>query len=361
MVSGWITSGPKNAEFEILLKNYIKPKYLTTTSNATSALDIAIKLLNPKKGDEILTPSITWPSAVNMIEMNNCKPIFVDVEPDTFNIDLTDVIKKISKRTIAVIPIHFAGQSYDTDGLKKILFKKKIKIIEDCSHAIGTFYKNKHVGSSVDFAVFSFHPNKNITAAEGGLITFQKKTDYEKALKLKYHGLPNDTYSRTLKKKKPNEVIFPGMKYIFSDVHASIGISQFKKLSIILKKRKMIANQYIEYIKKLKNIENLKIKNFDDLHSWHLFIIKFKLKKLKINFKQIKKIFDKEKINIGIHYYPMHLHKFYRSKYKIKKGDLKYTTELNNTFISLPLYPALSNTNQKRIFKVLYKIDKLEC
>jgi len=151
------------------------------------------------------------------------------------------------------------------------------------------------------------------------------------------------------------------MKYIFSDVHASIGISQFKKLSIILKKRKMIANQYIEYIKKLKNIECLKIKNFDNLHSWHLFIIKFKLKKLKINFKQIKKIFDKEKINIGIHYYPMHLHKFYRSKYKIKKGDLKYTTELNNTFISLPLYPALSNTNQKRIFKVLYKIDKLEC
>jgi dTDP-4-amino-4,6-dideoxygalactose transaminase len=355
--SGWLTEGSKNKQFENLFKKYLKTNFITTTSNATSALDMSIKLLNAKKRSEIITPSITWASAVNMIELNGYTPIFVDVDPETFNLDMEDVKKKISKNTAAIIPVHFAGQAYDIDKLKRIINGKKIKIIEDCSHAIGTFYKDKHVGTNADFAIFSFHPNKNITTAEGGLIICKNKVDFNNALKFKYHGLSNKV-SKKLNKNIKKEVINPGMKYILSDIHASIGIAQFNKLNIILDKRKKIANRYINFLKNLKNISPLiKKNNYKNIHSWHLFIIKFNFKKLKINFNQILEKFSKSQINTGLHYYPVHLHKYYKKKYALKKISLPNTNNLKDSYVSLPLYPGLSQKDQNYICKVLKSID----
>ena len=362
LLSRMLTSSQQNIKFENLFKKYLKTNNLTTTSNATSALDLAIKIIKPKLGDEIMTPSITWPSAINMIELNGCKPIFIDVDPHTFNLDLNDVKKKISKKTIAIMPVHFAGQAYDVDNLKKILINSKIKIIDDCSHAIGTFYKNAHVGANVDFAIFSFHPNKNITTAEGGLLLCKSKKDHITSLKLKYHGLYDQTYKKDYKiDNARKEVLMPGMKYILSDIHASIGIVQFKKLKFILKKRKILAHRYNNFIKQLKNIKTLNHKNkFKNVHSWHLFVIKFNLKKLKISYRKIFNKFKKNKIQVGVHYYPVHLHKYYKSKYKVNKKYLPNTSNLNNTYISLPLYPDLSYKDQDEIFKILKGIDNLE-
>ncbi len=290
-----------------------------------------------------------------MIENNGYKPIFVDVCENTFNLDLSDLKKKISKKTVAILTIHFAGQAYDFHKLKKEIIGKNITIIEDCSHAIGTYYRGKHVGNNADFSIFSFHPNKNITTAEGGLIIFKKKADYLKAVKLKYHGLSKNTYEKIKRNKfKHDEVNFPGNKYILSDIQSSIGIAQLKKLKYFLLKRNLLAKRYIYYLSKINYITHLTIeKSYKHKHSWHLFIIKFDLIKLKKKFVEILRVFKKNNINVGIHYYPLHLHKYYKNKYKLKKSFLPNTNKLANTFISLPLHPDLSYKDQNKIVKVL--------
>tara|TARA_Y100000389_G_scaffold114127_1_gene111286 strand:+ start:4651 stop:5805 length:1155 start_codon:yes stop_codon:yes gene_type:complete len=358
--SKWLTTGPQTIRFEKMLKRLFKAKFLTTVSNATSGLDLALRLINRKKGSEILTTSLTWPSAVNMIENNGYKPIFVDVCENTFNLDLLDLKKKISKKTVAILAIHFGGQAYDFHKIKKEIIGRNITIIDDCSHALGTYYKGKHVGNNADFSIFSFHPNKNITTAEGGAIIFKRKNDYLKGLKLKYHGLSKNTYEKTKTKKKKykhDEVNFPGNKFILSDVQSSIGIAQLKKVKHFLFKRKLLAKRYISHLSKIKYITNLKIeKSFKNRHSWHLFVIKFDIVNLKKNFMEIQKVFENNNIKVGIHYYPLHLHKYYKNKYKIKKSFLPTTNKLTDTFLSLPLYPDLSFNDQSKIIRVLKKI-----
>jgi len=354
--SGWLTEGPQNKIFEKNLKRFLGCQYITLTSNATSALDIAIKILNLKKDDEIITPSLTWASAANMIELNNCKVVFVDIDPDTLNLCYDDLKKKINKNTKAIIPVHFAGRDYQIKKLKKIINNKKIKIIEDCSHAIGTFNKNKHVGLDSDFSVFSFHPNKNITTGEGGALISKKKRDFIYANKIKYLGLNKVTFNNNTKKKFTNkEVEFPSRKMIMSDLHASIGVAQLKRLNIFLKKRKLISKSYYNGLKNLKNIKPLIFPKSYIGHSWHLFIIKFNFKKSKNTISDVIQYFNKNNIGTGIHYYPLHFHKYYKKK-KIL-GSLKNTNLLKNKILSLPLHTQINKNDIKRVISVLKFVD----
>jgi len=173
--SGWLTTGPKVEKFENLFSDYVEHKNVVSLSTGTAALHIAIQLLDLKEGDEVITPSMTWPSAVNMIELCGGVPVFVDCEIDTLNLSLNDVEKKITSKTKAIIPVHFAGQPVDLDSLYEIIKNKNIKVIEDAAHAIGSYYKDEHVGKRADFTIYSFHPNKNLTTGEGGMLTVKDK------------------------------------------------------------------------------------------------------------------------------------------------------------------------------------------
>jgi len=358
--SGWLTEGPKNKLFLSKLKGFLGCKNITLTSNATSALDVALKTLNLSKKDEIITPSLTWASAANMIELNNGKSVFVDVDPDTLNLCFKDLKRKINKNTKAIIPVHFAGRNYEINKLKRIIKGKKIKIIEDCSHAIGTFKGNKHVGLQSDFSVLSFHPNKNITTGEGGALICKKKSDLTLVNKIKYLGLNKNSFEKNSshnksKKYKNNEVEFPGRKLIMSDLHASIGIAQLQKLKFFLKKRKSIFKFYYDKLKKFNNIKSLSFPKTNEGHSWHLFVIKFNFKNSRNTIFDVIEYFSKNSIGTGVHYFPLHFHKYYKKKYNVK--FLKNTNFLKDKILSLPLHTQLSLKDLHKILNVLKFID----
>ena len=356
--SGWITTGPKVEQFEYSFSKYIKQKNVISLTSATAALHLVLKFLDLQEGDEVITPSMTWTSAVNMIELNGGTPVFVDIDPNTLNISIEDLKNKISKKTKAIIPVHFAGQPVDMDAITEITKSKKITIIEDAAHAVGSYYKGKHVGKNSDFAIFSFHPNKNITTGEGGIIVCKDSFAAEKIRILKSHGLDKNGQSRFLMKKKifQYEVVQPGYKYNMTDIQAALGIHQLNRLDEFIKRRTILAENYNKFFQKMKFIQPLSVAKYDFKHAWHLYIIKVDIEKLNISRDEFMRRLGDLNIGSGLHYTPIHLHKYYKEKYFYKHGDLPNTEYCGERILSLPLFPKMTNKDQKDVIMAIENI-----
>lgn len=356
--SGWITSGPKVEQFEYSFSKYIKQKNVISLTSATAALHLVLKFLDLQEGDEVITPSMTWTSAVNMIELNGGTPVFVDIDPNTLNISIKDLKNKISKKTRAIIPVHFAGQPVDLDSISEIIKGKKISIIEDAAHALGSYYKGKHVGINSDFTIFSFHPNKNITTGEGGIIACKDSFAAEKIRILKSHGLDRNGQSRFLKRKKifKYEVVQPGYKYNMTDIQAALGIHQLNRLEEFITRRTILAENYNKFFQKMKFIQPLSVAKYDFKHAWHLYIIKVDIEKLNISRDEFMRRLVDLNIGSGLHYSPIHLHKYYKAKYFYKHEDLPNTEYCGERILSLPLFPKMTNKDQKDVIKAIENI-----
>ncbi len=353
--SGWITTGPKVEQFEKNIGTYVGNNNLTSLSSATAALHLILQLLNLKQGDEVITPSMTWPSAVNMIELQGGVPVFVDIEPNTLNISLEDLKNKVTKKTRAIIPVHFAGQPIDMDALLNIIKGKNIKIIEDAAHAIGAYYKEKHVGKDSDFTVYSFHPNKNITTGEGGVVVCNDPEMAEKIRVLKFHGLERNAWSRFSKetKKYQYEVVQPGYKYNMMDIQAALGIHQLSRLDEFIEKRTRLAESYNDMFKDIDYIQPLERVEYNCRHAWHLYVIKVDVDKLKISRDEFMSRLKELNIGSGLHYTPVHLHKYYKEKYGCKRGDLPYTEYCGERILSIPLFPGMNNKDQRDVVEAV--------
>jgi len=194
--SGWITSGPKLQAFEKAFAEYVGSPYALALTSCTAGLHLAMETLDLEPGDEVITTSLTWTATVNMIHLRNGRPVFVDVERNTFNLNVSCVEDAITEHTKAVIPVHFAGQSCDLERLRDICKSRNIALIEDAAHAVGSEYRGKRIGSSDNIAVFSFHPIKNMTTGEGGMITIHDEDAYERLRLLRFHGVDKDAWKR---------------------------------------------------------------------------------------------------------------------------------------------------------------------
>ncbi len=231
--SGWIMQGSKVSEFEKRIANYLSVKYAVAVTSGTTALHLSMRVLDIKKGDEVIVPSLTFIASANCILYVGAEPIFADIDEKTYNIDPKDIERKITKKTKAVIAVHQIGLPAEMDEIRKICKDHKLFLIEDAACALGAEYKGKKVGGLSDLACFSFHPRKSITTGEGGLITTNNKNYYDELISLRSHGMIN----------KNGEETYPllGYNYRMTDLQASIGIEQFKKLELILKKRRKLA------------------------------------------------------------------------------------------------------------------------
>lgn len=354
--SGWLTTGPKTKKLEENFRDYLGSKYAICVNSCTSALHLSLVALGIKKGDEVITSPITWPSTANVIVHTGATPVFVDIDARTLNIDPSKIEKMITKKTKAVIPVHMAGQPCQMDKIHKIAKKYKLHVIEDAAHAIGAEFRNKKIGTLSNFSCFSFYPIKNMTTVEGGLVTTNNAEWAEKIRIYSLHGISADAWKRYDKSYKgKHEVIFPGFKYNMTDVQAAVGLHQLPKLGAFIKEREEMTYQYdnafsqIEEISLIKSIPNIR-------HARHLYIIVLQLEKLKINRDDFMQALKKENIGSGLHFRSLHKQFYYKQTFKLKDSDLPNANYISDRVLSLPLYPKMNHYDIETVIKAVKKL-----
>ena len=356
----FITQGPTIENFEKKIAKYVGSKYAVAVSSCSAGLHLAAIASDLSKGKKILTSPNSFCSTANAAKHCDADVDFVDIDYDTGNLSLDEIKKKISKKKInVIIPVHFGGLPVDMRSLKKIVLKKKIVIIEDAAHALGSKYQD---GSMVgnckysDMTVFSFHPVKSITTGEGGVITTNNTKIYNRLKLLRSHGIEKKSnYIKFKKNVSPwyYEMQSLGFHYRITDIQCALGLSQLKKVKKFILKRKKIAIYYDNFFSKFRNCKPLQLDQ-RNLSSNHLYILKINFKKIKKSRSEVMNFLKKKGIGTQVHYIPISSHPFYREK-KIK-FKLNNMTKYYNECLSIPIFYSLSKKQQYYIIKTLESI-----
>lgn len=343
--SGWLTHGPKNQEFEERFARYVGTKYAVSLNSCASALFAVIKVLDLR--GEIILPSFTFVASANAVVTAGAKPVFADVDWATGNIDPDDIERKITKKTQAIMPVHFAGQSCEMDKIMRIAKKHKLWVIEDSAEAIGAAFKNKKTGS-FGIGCFSFFPTKNITTGEGGMITTNDKELIKKIKTLMGHGIPKLTDQR-IKDVKPwyRAATMAGYNFRMSNILAAVGVEQMKKIDKMNILRRKQAAYLNKYLKDISEIE-IPLQARNCKHVYQMYTIKLRKGNRDMFVKKLKK----KGIEASVHFDPpVHLQSFYVKSYKHKKVDLPVTEKLSKSIITLPMYPGMKKKQLDYIVK----------
>ncbi len=357
--TGWITTGPKVKRFEEEFARFIGAPAALALSSCTAGLHVGLAALGIGPADAVITTPMTFCSTVHVIEQVGARPILVDVEPDTLNIDpnkIEDALKsKIGNRQSkirAVLPVHLYGHPCDMDAILDIARRYDLKVIEDAAHGLPAKYKGRFVGTIGDLTAFSFYATKNLTTAEGGMLIGSEEMLNEARL-WSLHGMSRDAWRRYSDEGSwYYEVIRPGFKYNMTDVAAAIGIQQLKKLPRFQERRREIEHQYHEAFSKYEELQ-LPIERPEVEHAWHLYVIRLNLELLKISRNQFIEELRARNIGTSVHFIPIHLHPYYRDKYGFKPNDFPVAFREFQRIISLPLYPKMSNQDVEDVIEAV--------
>jgi dTDP-4-amino-4,6-dideoxygalactose transaminase/nucleoside-diphosphate-sugar epimerase len=355
--SGWITTGPRTKRFEEKIARYVGADDCLALSSCTAGLHLALAALDIGPGHEVVTTSLTFCSTANVIEHTGAKPVFVDVDPKTLNINAKLIEEKITERTKAIMVVHMAGYPCDMDEIHAIAQRHNLPVIEDAAHAIGSIYKGKKIGTVSDFTCFSFYPIKNMTSIEGGAITCKNPKLMERLRRLALHGMDRDAWQRYSAAGRPHwSVEEPGFKYNMTDVQAAVGLHQIDRLDGFNEQRARIAAMYDDAFAELPGFSRPEYTATDRVTNNHLYIVKLDLDKLNVTRDELIEALKHEGIGTGIHFMPVHLHPFYQRKYKIKREQLPETSRLADCIFSMPLYPKMSATDIRDSVRSLQKL-----
>lgn len=353
--SGWITTGALCKEFEDKFCELTGAKQGVTLNSATAGMHLVLTALNLQPGDEVITPSMTFASTINMIALRQAKPVFVDMDYDTLNINCDLIEEKITPRTKAIIPVHFAGAPADMDRINAIARKHHLVVIEDAAHAVGTYYKGIHAGGFGHAAIFSFHPIKNITTGEGGMITLND-ADLEKKLRLlRFHGIERDAWKRYGKGGNPSyDIMEPGYKYNMPDLLAALGLAQLERWQELNARRQTLARLYLAGLQGLNGLDLPRVPRYDHIHAWHLFIIKIKDYSRDAFMQKLAEY----NIGYGLHFPPAHTLSYVRKTYAGKNKSLPETSRAADRIISLPLFPDMMDEDVHYVCAAIKEILK---
>lgn len=355
--SGWITTGPKVQRFESDFASFVSSPHAVAVNSATSGLHIAYLAAGIKPGDEIITTPMTFISTVSMMLAIGAKPLLADIDSKTFNIDCEVIEKKITKKTRAIVPVHFAGLPCDMDRIHAIAKKHKLKVIEDAAHASGSEYKGKKIGSLSDATVFSFHPIKNMTTGEGGMITTPHEKWAEEMTLLRFHGMSKSAWKRYGKGGSPHyDIQRLAYKYNMMDIQAALGIHQLKKLAEFNRIRTEYAARYNAAFSNLPEIILPQPASYPHLHSWHLYVICVNPKNLEIDRDAFIEKMTEENIGTGIHFTAVHHHSYYKKIFTAQKKDLPNADFVSDHILSLPLYPGMNDDDVQNVIDAVRKI-----
>lgn len=350
--SPFLTQGPKIKEFEQAIADYVGAKYAVAYSNGTAALHGACYAAGIKEGDEVITTPITFAASANCVRYVGGTIVFADIDAETYNLNPLEIEKKITPKTKAIIPVDFTGQPAEMDKIMEIAKKHNLVVIEDGAHSLGAEYKGKKVGTFADMTMFSFHPVKPITTAEGGIIVTNYEDFYKKLLLFRSHGIEKTPYSIE-QGDWYYEMTDLGFNYRMTDLQAALGLSQLRKLDIFLGRRRKIAQLYNEAFKKIPEITIPK--QVEDTNSgWHLYMIQLDEK---IDRKEIFNKLRDRNIGVHVHYIPVYWHPYYQNL-GYKQGLCPVAEQWYQNALTLPIHPSLTDEQIDYIINTLIALTK---
>ncbi len=351
--SGWITTGPQNHQLEQDFCEKFGSKHAIAVCSATAGMHVVLMAMGIGPGDEVITPSQTWVSTINIITLLGAEPVMVDIDRDTLMVSAESVKKAITPRTKAIIPVHYAGAPCDLDALRAVADEAGISLIEDAAHAIGTRYKDEWIGEK-GTSIFSFHAIKNVTCAEGGLVVTDDDELANRVRCLKFHGLGVDAFDRQVQGRKPQaEVVEPGYKYNLSDIHAAIAVVQLSRLEEMNAKRAELVALYREKLQD-SPLEMLSVPEYPHLHANHLFMVRVDKNACGIDRDTFMEKLKQKEIGTGLHFRAAHTQKYYRERYP--SLSLPQSEWNSATLCSLPLFPDMSNKDVIRVVDAINEI-----
>src|SRR5215510_2412951 len=354
--SGWLTTGRKVKSFEDDFARYVCSKHAVSVNSGTAALHLALDAVGIKEDDEVIIPTMTFAATAEVVLYFKAKPVLVDCERDTLNLDPSRIEAGITSKTKAIIPVHFGGQPCEMDQILDIARKHNLRVIEDAAHALPASHNGHTVGAIGDITCFSFYATKTITTGEGGMATTENPEWAERMRMMSLHGISHDAWKRYTKEGSwYYEILYPGFKYNLTDIAAAIGIEQLKKCDDFWEARQRIAMNYAKAFADLKEIQVPSCRN-DVQHAWHLFVIQLNLERLRINRNQFIEALREKEIGTSVHFIPLHLHPYYRDKLGYKTEDFPNASAAFERIISLPIYPKMIEGDVRDVIVAVRKL-----
>ena len=356
--SGWITTGPKTKEFERLFREYVGCGHAIAVSSCTAGLHLALAAGDIGQGDEVITTPLTFCATANVVVHRGAVPVFADVREEDLNIDPEEIEKKITPRTKAIIPVHLAGRPCAMDEILDIARQHGLLVIEDAAHAVGARYRGRMIGSIGDVTAFSFYATKNLTTAEGGMVTTDDAKLAERMRLLSLHGISRDAWKRySADGSWYYEVLEAGYKYNMTDIQAALGIHQLRRLEDFIRVRRRYAEMYTSAFAEMPEIiaPSLEVEP-GSRHAWHLYIIRIAKGALRIDRDRFIEELRAENIGASVHFIPLHLQPYYRDRYGYKKGDFPVAEAAYEGLISLPLYTTMTEEDVGDVIRAVKKI-----
>jgi dTDP-4-amino-4,6-dideoxygalactose transaminase len=369
--SGWVTTGPRVRQFEAAFAEHVGAKHAIAVNSCTAALHLALEAIGLQRGDEVITTPYTFAATAEVVRYFDARPVFVDIDPLTFNMRADLLEAAITERTRAIIPIHMAGIPVDLDAIHAVAQQHGLSVIEDAAHAFPVAYRGRMIGNISDFTCFSFYATKTITTGEGGMICTNNAEYAERCRIMALHGISKDAWKRyTAQGSWDYDIIAPGYKYNMTDIAAGMGLAQLRKVRAMQQRRRQIAQRYSAVFSQMPELQPPVCRSHEGEcgyataqqsggampvgdepptchyvcdHSWHLYMLRLNLETLDINRAQFAHALKTRNIGISVHFIPLHVHPYYRETYGYEPHDFPVSYEQYMREISLPIYSKMSD------------------
>jgi len=341
--------GPKTFEFEREFARYVGAQEAVAVSTGTAALHLALEAARVGTGDEVLLPTTTFTATAEAVIYTGARPVLVDVDPLTMNIDSEDAARRITDRTTAIIPVHLAGQPCDLQQLHTLARKHNLRVIEDAAHALPSKYQDRMVGQISEFTCFSFYATKTLTTGEGGMITTNSPEAAERMRLMRLHGIERDAWKRYRGDGSWfYRVLEAGFKYNITDIQSAMGLVQLAKCDAMKQHREAVATRYLEAFSTCEELINPFVAE-DRQTSWHLYILRLRLDRLSIDRNRFVESLARQGISCSVHFIPLHLQPFYQEAFGYQPGDFPVAESEYHSCFSLPIFPGMSEAEIKHV------------
>lgn len=353
--SGWISRGPRTAQFEAAFANRLGAPAALGLNSCTAGLHLALAALDVGPGDEVIVPTMTFAASANVVEHVGARPVLVDVEPDTLNVDPAAVEAAVTDRTRAVMVVHYGGHPADLDAIEAIAARHGLAVVEDAAHALPARYRERVIGSSSNPTAFSFYATKNLTTGEGGMLTGDPEL-IERARLLSLHGMTGAAWDRYSSKGRwYYEVVVPGFKYNMTDIHAALGLRQLDRLETMQARRAEVVRAYGAALEGIEAVA-LPRPRSDVESAWHLYPIRLNLDALPLDRAAFIDAMSSRNIATSVHFIPVHMHPYYRQRYGYRSGDFPVASDAYQRLVSLPLHPGLTDADVADVVEAVREV-----
>ncbi len=353
--SDWLTTGPRVGEFERAFSEYTGTTESVALSSGTAALHTAMYAVGVAPGDEVIVPAMTFAATANSVVFQGGIPVFVDVDRESLLIDPAQVESKVTSRTKAIIAVDYCGQPCDYDALRAIADGHHLPLVADACHALGGRYNGRPVGSLADLSTFSFHPTKNITSGEGGMVTTNDRHAAERMRQFRNHGLTRDSHAREQAGSWVYEMVDLGYNYRLSDLHCALGMSQLKKLPAWVIRRQQLARLYDSAFADMKTLQPLAVRAGVS-HSYHLYVVQLDLTELQTTRELVFSALRNLGVGVNVHYIPVHLHPYYRKRFGTGPGLCPVAEKAYECMLSLPIFPRMTKDDIDGVIRAVTSV-----